>query len=86
MFFQSKYLHLAADEIVFLKDIVSRLRDNKLKEAFRKCELDLINVRLPSWSTFTALPQPQVLFPVMDLWRVFALHPDHGQRYKGADR
>lgn len=63
---------LSSDKPSFLLALLS-------STPFRVCELDLVfNSRLSSW------PPPK-LFPVIDLWRIVALHPQSADLHKKSD-
>jgi len=66
-------------EIGFFKDAVGKLKSNIMSVEFRNCEKEVIHVKLKEW------PQDR-LFPVIDLWRLFLVHPSSADYFKGSDR
>jgi len=45
----------------------------------RPCEKDIVHYKMGEWPS-------DKLFPVIDLWRLFLLHPQSGDLFKGSDR
>lgn len=66
-------------EIGFFKDAVDKLKSTIMSKEFRNCEKEVIHVKLKEW------PQDR-LFPVIDLWRLFLVHPQSADYFKGSDR
>mmetsp|Transcript_28111 Transcript_28111/g.81064 ORF Transcript_28111/g.81064 Transcript_28111/m.81064 type:complete len:740 (-) Transcript_28111:142-2361(-) len=72
-------LRMSATEAEYLGDAVAKLKSNVMSAEFRNCERDVIHVKLRDW------PSSQ-LFPVIDLWRLFLVHPQSADYFKGSDR
>lgn len=66
-------------DLQYFNDAVVKLRDEGIKAVFKQVEFEVIHEKLIEW------PQ-QYLFPVMDLWRHFALHDRSCDAFKGSDR
>jgi len=66
-------------DLQHFNDAVAKLRDQGIKAEFKQVEFEVIHEKLIEW------PQ-QYLFPVMDLWRLFALHDRSCDVFKSSDR
>mmetsp|Transcript_15532 Transcript_15532/g.47871 ORF Transcript_15532/g.47871 Transcript_15532/m.47871 type:complete len:867 (+) Transcript_15532:108-2708(+) len=66
-------------EVGLLKDAVGKLKSNIMSCEFRGCEKEVIHVKLKEWPS-------DRLFPVIDLWRLFLVHPQSADYFKGSDR
>jgi len=65
--------------VQYLKDAIAKLKSNLMSAEFRNCEKEVIHVKLKEW------PNDR-LFPVVDLWRLFLVHPTSADYFKGSDR
>jgi len=66
-------------ELQFFNSAVEKLQTQGQRAEFKQVEVEVIHSKLIQW------PQ-QYLFPVMDLWRMFLLHGQSCDFYKGSDR
>lgn len=60
-------------------DAIEKLSKLGVRAEFKKVEIEVVHQKLIEW------PQ-QFLFPVMDLWRLWTLHPTSSDFFKGSDR
>lgn len=72
-------LRLEELEVTFLTEAIGKLKSGSLKTEFRACEKDVIHVKLAAWPA-------ERMFPVIDLWRLFLLHSQSSDLFKGSDR
>jgi phospholipase A-2-activating protein len=75
----AEHLKVQGLELGWFNDAVAKMRDMGLRAEFKQVEVEVIHLKLIEW------PQ-QFLFPVMDLWRMFALHNRSTDFFKGSDR
>jgi len=66
-------------DLQYFSDAVEKLRDQGVRAEFKQVEVEVIHIKLIEWPA-------QYLFPVMDLWRLFALHPRSSDFFKTSDR
>lgn len=66
-------------DLQYFNDAVEKLRDKGIRAEFKQVEVEVIHEKLIEWPA-------QFLFPVMDLWRLYALHPASSDMFKGSDR
>jgi len=72
-------LKLDPTELLHLNEAITKLKSGILSKEFRDCEKEIIHVRLKQWPG-------DKLFPVLDLWRLFLVHPQSADFFKGTDR
>eukprot|EP00414_Alexandrium_minutum_P000661 CAMPEP_0113818816 /NCGR_PEP_ID=MMETSP0328-20130328/429_1 /TAXON_ID=39455 /ORGANISM="Alexandrium minutum" /LENGTH=674 /DNA_ID=CAMNT_0000786751 /DNA_START=75 /DNA_END=2099 /DNA_ORIENTATION=- /assembly_acc=CAM_ASM_000350 len=72
-------LKMDSQELIFLKDAIGKLKSNLMSAEFRNSEKEVIHVKLKQWPN-------DKLFPVIDLWRLFLVHPQSADYFKGSDR
>jgi len=72
-------LKMEALDLQYFNDAVEKLRDRGVRAEFKQVEVEVIHQKLIEWP-------PQYLFPVMDLWRLFAVHPCSSDFFKGSER
>lgn len=66
-------------EFMHLNEAVGTLKSNNFGKNFRACERDLIWQKMDKW------PQ-ESMFPVVDLRRLYLIHPDSSTLFKGTDK
>jgi len=66
-------------ELQYLNDAIQKLSTGSLRTEFKQVEREVIHEKLGTW------PKDK-LFPVMDLWRLYVLHPQSSDYFKGSDR
>lgn len=71
-------LRLDAIEVMHLQEGISKLKLGVSTE-LRACEKDIIHLKLGHWPN-------ERLFPVIDLWRLYLVHPASADIFKGSDR
>lgn len=71
-------LKLDANEVTYLGDAIGKLKLGVTSE-FRSCEKEVVWHKLKDW------PKDKI-FPVIDLWRLFLVHPTSADLFKGSDR
>jgi len=71
-------LKLDPMEVSYLNDAISKLKVGVTSE-FRNCEKEVVFLKLKEW------PKEKI-FPVVDLWRLFLVHPVSADYFKGSDR
>eukprot|EP00415_Alexandrium_ostenfeldii_P000764 UN0764 len=72
-------LKMDSTDILHLKAAIEKLKSNIMSAEFRNSEKEVIHVKLKQWPN-------DKLFPVIDLWRLFLLHPQSADYFKGSDR
>lgn len=72
-------LRMDASEVILLKDAIAKLKSNIMSVEFRNSEKEVIHTKLKEWPS-------DRLFPVIDLWRLFLVHPQSADYFKGSDR
>eukprot|EP00811_Abedinium_folium_P023659 NODE_3327_length_2052_cov_8.360519.p1 GENE.NODE_3327_length_2052_cov_8.360519~~NODE_3327_length_2052_cov_8.360519.p1 ORF type:complete len:428 (-),score=129.53 NODE_3327_length_2052_cov_8.360519:726-2009(-) len=72
-------LQINPTDTLFLTEAIGKLKSGNLKLEIRNCEKEVFFMKLGAW------PREQ-LFPVIDLWRLFLLHPQSCDSFKGSDR
>mmetsp|Transcript_4014 Transcript_4014/g.11752 ORF Transcript_4014/g.11752 Transcript_4014/m.11752 type:complete len:346 (-) Transcript_4014:74-1111(-) len=72
-------LKMDTSELIYLKDAIGKLKSNIMSAEFRNSEKEVIHVKLKQWPS-------DKLFPVIDLWRLFLVHPQSADYFKGSDR
>lgn len=70
---------LDATEVMHLKNGIDKLKSGIMSNEIRPTERDIIRSRLGEWPT-------DKLFPVADLWRLYLVHPQSADFFKGSDR
>jgi len=70
---------LDANDHIYFQEMIARFKNpNFLKQEFRRCEMHIIFEKFIRWEASKA-------FPVMDLWRIMALHPKSADLHKASD-
>ncbi|OII77687.1 phospholipase A-2-activating protein [Cryptosporidium andersoni] len=74
---EEKYLEEA------LRKIREDLKNNNFsfKNSFRAVEIDIIYRKMSCWTT-----NPEICVPILDLWRILALHPQSSDIHKKSDK
>lgn len=63
----------------YFVDAVTKIKDQGVRAEFKQVEWEVVHLKLIEWP-------PQFLFPVLDLWRLFALHPKSSDFFKGSEK
>mmetsp|Transcript_49908 Transcript_49908/g.139713 ORF Transcript_49908/g.139713 Transcript_49908/m.139713 type:complete len:746 (+) Transcript_49908:75-2312(+) len=72
-------LRLDATEILHFNELITKLKSGVMSKEIRDCERQVMKDRLGEWPT-------DKLFPVVDLWRLYLVHPQSADNFKGSDR
>mmetsp|Transcript_26757 Transcript_26757/g.61649 ORF Transcript_26757/g.61649 Transcript_26757/m.61649 type:complete len:743 (+) Transcript_26757:84-2312(+) len=71
-------MRLDAGDLIHLNAAVEKLKAG-IASQIRPCEKDIVHYKMGEWPG-------DKLFPLIDLWRLFLLHPQSGDLFKGSDR
>jgi len=66
-------------EVQFLTEAIAKLRSGVMSTELRDCEQKVMLVKLAEWPS-------EKMFPVVDLWRLYLVHPQSSDIFKGSDR
>eukprot|EP00928_Gymnodinium_smaydae_P078677 TRINITY_DN62784_c0_g1_i1.p1 TRINITY_DN62784_c0_g1~~TRINITY_DN62784_c0_g1_i1.p1 ORF type:complete len:750 (-),score=174.68 TRINITY_DN62784_c0_g1_i1:117-2366(-) len=72
-------LRLDSTEILHLTEGIAKLKSGVMSKEIRECERQVIHSKLGEWPA-------DKLFPVVDLWRLYLVHPQSADNFKGSDR
>jgi len=72
-------LRLPPVDIDHLKTAIEILKTNSMSKQLRDCQREIILDKLGAWPL-------DKLFPVADLWRLYLVHPQSCEIFKGSDR